>query len=80
MLKDQVKFRNAEEIKDFVCAIEKIDADVDLLDRRYIIDAKSYLGICALDLSHIFIVRINSDDNDEIEKFKTAIGPYKVVD
>ncbi len=39
------------DVKDFVNVVSKYDADIDLTSGRYVVDAKSIMGIFSLDLS-----------------------------
>lgn len=63
------------DVKDFVNTVSKYDFDVDLTSGRYVVDAKSIMGIFSLDLSKPIKVEVHSDDCDsflaEVERFKT---------
>ena len=61
------------DVKDFVNIVSKYDLDVDLTSGRYVVDAKSIMGIFSLDLSKPIKVEVHSDDCDkfmeELDKF-----------
>ena len=61
------------DVKDFVNTVSKYDFDVDLTSGRYVVDAKSIMGIFSLDLSKPIKVEVHSDDCDafvaELDKF-----------
>ncbi len=63
------------DVKDFVNAVSKYDFDVDLTSGRYVVDAKSIMGIFSLDLSKPIKVEVHSDDCDQflsdVERFRT---------
>lgn len=63
----------AESVKNFVNTVSKYPYDIDLRSGRFVIDAKSLLGIFSLDLSKPIILEIYSDNCDdllnELEKF-----------
>ncbi|MDD6735569.1 MAG: HPr family phosphocarrier protein [Clostridiales bacterium] len=63
------------DVKDFVNAVSKYDFDVDLTSGRYVVDAKSIMGIFSLDLSKPIKVEVHSDDCEqfmaEVERFRT---------
>lgn len=40
-----------ERVKDFVTCVTQFDMDMDLINGRYVVDAKSILGIFSMDLS-----------------------------
>lgn len=50
MKKIKIKLSNVQDIRDFVNAVILADYDVDLVQGRYVIDAKSIMGIFSLDL------------------------------
>lgn len=61
------------DVKDFVNIVSKYDFDVDLTSGRYVVDAKSIMGIFSLDLSQPIKVEVHSDDCasfvDELKAF-----------
>lgn len=63
----------AESVKNFVQIVTRYDYDMDLRSGRYVVDAKSILGIFSLDLNKPVVLEIYSNDcNDLI----TALSPY----
>ena len=50
-----------ERVKDFVNAVTRLDCDVDIVSGRYVIDAKSIMGIFSLDLSKPIDLNIHAD-------------------
>lgn len=61
-----------EKVKSFVNLISKYDGDFDLTSGRYVIDAKSIMGIFSLDLSKPLKLEIhdNVSSNELLEKLK----------
>mgnify|MGYP003369809663 CR=1 FL=1 len=55
----------------------KFESDIDVLRGRYIIDAKSTLGIFTIDLSTPVDVEINSENESEIKKFKEIMEEFR---
>lgn len=53
------------DVKDFVNVVSRYDFDVDLTSGRYVVDAKSIMGIFSLDLSKPIKVDVHSDDCDD---------------
>ena len=61
-------------MKAFVNEITKFDNDFDLVSGRYVIDAKSIMGIFSLDLSKPIDLNIHAEDGtDEV---MAALKPY----
>ncbi len=68
-----IQLKSINDVKDFVNFVNKYDFDVDLSSGRYIVDAKSIMGIFSLDLSKPIKVDVHSEDCDafcnEIKNF-----------
>ncbi|MBR6737837.1 MAG: HPr family phosphocarrier protein [Clostridia bacterium] len=62
----QISLQMASQVKTFVSIVQKYDFDIELKSERYVVDAKSILGIFSLDLSKPLIVEIHSDDCGEL--------------
>ena len=60
-----VNLNSVETIKSFVSDLRKFDSDFDLVSGRYSVDAKSIMGIFALDLSKPLQLNIYSNNNCE---------------
>ena len=63
-------------IKNFSSEVGKFESDIDLVKGRYIIDAKSTIGIFTLDLSAPVDVVIHSNDEDEIRRFNKVMEEF----
>ena len=62
-----ISLNSIDKVKAFVNEITKFDNDFDLVSGRYVIDAKSIMGIFSLDLSKPIELNIHSETNvDEI--------------
>lgn len=70
MLEFTVKLNMISDIKDFLAETSKIVEDVDLQKNRYVVDAKSIVGVFTLDLSEPVKVVIHSEDESLLEPFK----------
>jgi phosphotransferase system HPr-like phosphotransfer protein len=63
-----IKLNSINHVKTFVNTVNKYDFDVDLTSGRYVVDAKSIMGIFSLDLSKPIKVEVYSDDTEEFTK------------
>ena len=62
------------DVKDFVNAVTMYNGDADLSSGRYVVDAKSIMGIFSLDLSSPITLTVHSDNADTlIERIKNYI-------
>ena len=56
------------EVKDFVNTISRYDFEIDLISGRYVVDAKSIMGIFSLDLSKPIKLEANCADDGNFLK------------
>ena len=64
-----------ERLKDFVNEVSHLECDVDIVSGRYVIDAKSIMGIFSTDLSKPVNVRIHAQ-GAEAEKALQVVRKY----
>lgn len=81
MITRKVKIETISKVKDFVQDVSKIDVNADLSnpDRRYVVDAKSILGILSLDISHVMNLTIY-DEEKNAGKYEKIFEKYGVRD
>ncbi|SHK07003.1 HPr family phosphocarrier protein [Hespellia stercorisuis] len=70
----QIKLK-PEEVHDFVRTAEQCDFDIDVFYNRFIVDAKSILGVLSLDLTQKLTVAYAEADAG----FENAIQKYCVA-
>lgn len=70
----KISLNSIEKVKSFVNAITRFDVDFDLVSGRYIIDAKSIMGIFSLDLSKPIDLNIHA--NEEMDAILEILAPY----
>ena len=63
-----ILLKSINDVKDFVNVSNKYDFDIDLTSGRYVVDAKSIMGIFSLDLSKSIKVEVHSDGSDAFYK------------
>ena len=66
-----ILLNTTESVKKFVNIMSSYDFPTDLRSGRYVVDAKSILGIFSLDLNKPVVLEINSNDCDELPKDTT---------
>ena len=72
MVSVNIMLNTINDVKNFVNIVAKYDFEVDLTSGRYVIDAKSIMGIFSLDLSK----PIKLDAREENEAFMAEIKPF----
>ena len=67
---------DVNKIKKFCNEVLKFESDIDLVKGRYIIDAKSTIGVFTLDLSTPVDVVLHSNDKEEIKLFTNIMKEF----
>lgn len=75
--KIRITLNNSERIKKFAEIVGNFVSDIDLITDMACIDAKSILGLYAIDLSQNTYVQIISDNVDECRKFDAAMEEFR---
>ena len=70
----QIMLNSIDKVKHFVNDITRFDSDFDLVSGRYVIDAKSIMGIFSLDLSKPINLSIHSES--ELADILEVLKPY----
>lgn len=72
----KVNINSIEKVKSLVNIVAQFEYDVDLISGRYIIDAKSIMGVFSLDLSEPIELIIHSDS--DCEDILSLLEPFIV--
>ena len=72
----RISLNSIDKVKSFVNDLAKFDVDFDLVSGRYVIDAKSIMGIFSLDLSKPIDLNIHSET--QVDEILTTLAPYLV--
>ena len=72
-----VSFTSVMDVKRFVESISSFDGDFDLIDGRFVVDAKSLMGIFSMNLKEPIQLRIQKDSKKAIKAIRRFIvdGP-----
>lgn len=72
----KISLNSIDKVKSFVNEITKFDYDFDLVLGRYVVDAKSIMGIFSLDLSQPITLNIHAEN--DVEDILNILKPYIV--
>ncbi|MBF1006901.1 HPr family phosphocarrier protein [Catonella massiliensis] len=72
----KISLNSIDKVKAFVNEVTKFDSDFDLVSGRYVIDAKSIMGIFSLDLSKPIDLNIHNDA--QADTIVNALKPFIV--
>ncbi len=70
----KISLNSIDAVKSFVNTVSKYESDFDLVSGRYVIDAKSIMGIFSLDLSKPIELNIHSED--QFDEIIESLKPY----
>ena len=72
-----VSLSSIEDVRQFVNAATCCPCEVDVLSGRYVIDAKSIMGLFSLDLSKPVRVEVHGSDSERAE-FEKSVAAFEV--
>ncbi len=72
-----VSLNSIDKVKSFCNAIAQFESEFDLISGRYVIDAKSIMGIFSLDISKPIELNIHAE-GDELDAILEVLKPYVV--
>ncbi len=75
MVRFTVQFKSITDVKDFVHTVNSFPYDVDLSSGRYVVDAKSIMGIFSLELQRPINIEIHSDTCQDLVD---ALNIYRI--
>lgn len=78
MCEVEIKLNTINDVKDLVSYVTGFDCDFEIVSGRFVVDAKSIMGIFSLDLSKELKLVIRSDDEFEVERIKNEIKRFIV--
>ena len=73
MITVQVLLNNIDSVNRFVAKVGEKDYDVDLASGKYLVNAKSMMGVLSLDLTKPVTVQAETDDESLLNELKEYI-------
>ena len=75
----KVKFETFEKVNQFIRVITNFESDIDLVSGRYVINAKSAMGVYSLDLTKELELNIYEKVEGETEKLVQELRDLGVI-
>lgn len=72
-----VLLNTTNKIKKFTNIANDFDCEIDVLQGRYIVSAKSIMGVFSLNLTETVMVEIESDNEKEIDRFLEKMEEFR---
>ena len=64
-------------VKSFVKIVDKFESDIDVMSGHYICDGKSIMALFSLNLLEPMVVKIHSENDEEIKSFNEVMEEFK---
>ena len=74
----EIKLDTVDDVKEFVEYVTDFGCDFEIVADRFVVDAKSIMGIFSVDLSKVLTLVIGTDDKTEIDRIKKTIQKFVV--
>ena len=74
----KIQLATIKDVQRFIHTVIAFDMDIDLSSGRYVVDAKSIMGIFSLDLMNPILLTSHSDSEEENAKLLAALKDYIV--
>ena len=71
-----VRINSIDRVKNLVKDAESFNCDIDAISGKYTLNAKSIMGIFSIDLTKPILLRIISEDRQEILRFYEVMSKY----
>lgn len=68
MIQLKIKLTSISDVQNFVNAVSRYNGDIDLRSGRYVVDAKSIMGIFSLDLMQPVEMTVQGEGSDQLMK------------
>ena len=62
----KIRLSSIQDVRDFVEIVTRYDMEIDLSSGRYVVDAKSIMGIFSLDLMNEITLTAHSDNTEKL--------------
>ncbi len=74
----KIRLSSIQDVRSFVDTVTKYNIDVDLSSGRYVVDAKSIMGIFSLDLLSPITLSAQTDDEAEVTALLSDLKAFIV--
>lgn len=74
--KIEILLNSIYKVKEFVKKAASFEGDIDIIKGRYVIDAKSVMGILSLDLLTPLIIIYQNDNEEELNRFEEEMQEF----
>ena len=76
----KIKLDTIEKVKKFTSIIDTFENEIDLISNRYIVNAKSIMGVFSLDLPQNLSVIIHDATMKDVARLQELMEEFRVED
>ena len=76
----KIKLDTIEKVKKFTGIIDTFENEIDLISNRYIVNAKSIMGVFSLDLTQNLSVIIHDATMKDVARLQELMEEFRVED
>lgn len=76
----KIKLDTIEKVKKFIGIVDKFENDIDIIQGRYLVNAKSIMAIFSLELTKPLTVIIHDASMKDVSKLEELMEEFKVND
>ena len=76
----KVIFEDIQDVYTFSKGIEYYDGEIDVKQGRHVANARSFLGMCSLDLNNPIDITINTDNKENESNFYKYLKKWEIKD
>lgn len=74
----EIKLNTLQKVRNFSEKVATMEEDIDIIVGRYVVDAKSVLGILSIDLNRVLRLRIHTTDIERCKEFQNEMKEFFV--
>ncbi|MGB9679730.1 MAG: HPr family phosphocarrier protein [Thermoanaerobacteraceae bacterium] len=74
----KIKLTSIESVKNFVEKMAKYPFEIDVTSGRYVIDAKSIMGLFSLNLENELVLVPHTNDEESLNKIKKDLEEFLI--
>lgn len=75
----KIKLAAIDDVKNFVNIATRFNCEIDVVSGRYVVDAKSIMGLFSLDLSRPLLLKIDSSNEALTNDIKECLDQFVTV-
>ena len=72
----EIKLNTLQKVRNFSEKVATMEEDIDIIVGRYVVDAKSVLGILSIDLNRVLRLRIHTTDVERCKEFQKEMKEF----